>query len=587
MKKSIFIYLTAVVLCAATVICGVFFLNSHIGEVMLTEETVTGSREAAKGLSAGFRTDAGEQLHWVSSFEYSGSKTKSSFQRGRMPVRKEASVYEGIRFTGWEAEPFATQIKYDDLGNLQNQKIHTHYDKLQREALKTGEAQKGKLRLKDYLDYYPVSFRFQFGPKIYNMKNALTGLKVYDERDMLSDGYGVTYTDEITLYKKLNQSFKIPVIENEYQEYRISPAEKYNPKNELGYETEIEKPLGKGEDFYQFDPVIVLQEENIMDGKRWEHPDTFGSLSYKAGEEQEKEAGSGDDAADRKASDYGLKNRLLFIVNNKTAKGASVDVSGFKDGFGIYELPIDTSASATVKLGKRSRIEPAPKPLTEELDMVFPLDETAEYIESSLSEDHRYLAVFSVKDGYWYAELVDADFWTSKGPVKMFSASDKMSYAWGKDGSLAVTNHKGAVAIFARTEDQENTYEMLYSGTPEGDFAKVFFDEKMTKKAHDQSRYRSGMERGLALCVKDGKAALVQSLPVYGGVYHYRNAGLVCAVIDKSGILYIGNIKSEITDAAYDMSDAEMQSLQDLLESRTGEQLIEPVESENWVRWDS
>ena len=49
----------------------------------------------------------------------------------------------------------------------------------------------------------------------------------------------------------------------------------------------------------------------------------------------------------------------------------------------------------------------------------------------------------------------------------------------------------------------------------------------------------------------------------------------------------MGSIKSEITDAAYDMSDAEMQSLQDLLESRTGEQLIEPVESENWVRWDS
>lgn len=585
MKKSIFVYLSAVILCTVTVVCGAFFLNSHIGEAVLTEETVTGSREAADGLSAGFRSDAGEQLHWVSRFDYSAGGTESSFRRGKMPVRKESSVYEDIRFTGWEAEPFTTQIEYGDLGNLQNQKLHAHYDKLQREALKTGEVREGKLHLKDYLDYYPVSFRFQFGSKIYNMKNALTGLKVYDERDMLSDGYGLIYADEITLYKKLNQNFKIPVIENEYQEYRISPAVNYDPKKEPGYETEIEKPQGKGEDFYQFDPVIVLQEENIMDGKHWEHPDTSGSLSYKAGGEQEKNAGAGDDEADRKASDYGLKNRLLFIVNNKTAKGAPVDVSGFEQGFGIYELPIDTSATATVKLGKRSRIEPAPKPLTEELDMVFSLDETAEYIESSLSEDHRYLAVFSVKDGCWYAELVDADFWTSKGPVRMFSASDKMSYAWGEDGSLAVTNHKGAAAIFARTGDQENPYEMLYSGTPEGDFAKVFFDGKMTKKAHDQSRYRYGMERGLALCVKDGKAALVQSLPAGDGAYKCRNAGLVCAVIDKTGILYTGTIRSEITDAAYDMSDAEMQSLRDLSESRTGEQLIAPVENENRVRW--
>ena len=288
MKKSIFIYLIAVVLCAATVVYGAFFLNSRIGEAMLTEETVTGSREEAEGLSVGFRTDAGEQLHWVSSFEYSGSKTKSSFRRGKMPVRKESSVYEGIRFTGWEAEPFATQIAYEELGNLQNQKIHTYYDKLQQEALKTGKIRKGKIHLKDYLDYYPVSFRFQFGSKIYNMKNALTGLKVYAQQDMLSEGYGVTYEDEVKLYKKLNRYFKIPVIENEYQEYLISPAEKYDPKKALGYETKIEKPLGKGEDFYQFDPVIVLQEENIMDGKHWEHPDTSGSLSYKAGEEQEK-----------------------------------------------------------------------------------------------------------------------------------------------------------------------------------------------------------------------------------------------------------------------------------------------------------
>lgn len=587
MKKSIFIYLTAVIFCAGVTVCGAFFLNRHVGEVPVSEETLAGSREAAEGLSAGFRTDAGEELHWISSYDYSTRKTTSDFQRGKMPVRKESSVYGGIRFTGWEAEPFAMQIGYEQLNGLQNQKLHVYYDKLQQETLKTGKIRKGKLRLKDYLDYYPVTFRFQFGSKIYNMKTALTDLKVYDDRNMLSEGYGAAYEDEIALYKKLNQSFKIPVIENEYQEYRISPAEKYDPEKAPGYETEIEKPLGKGEDFYQFDPVLVLQEENITDGKSWKHPDTSGSLSYKTGGEQEKDTASEDDAADRKASDYGLKNRILFVVNNKTAKGRPVDVSGFEQGFGIYELPIDTSASATVKLGKRSKYVPAPKPLTEELDMVFSLDETAEYIEISLSEDHRYLAVFSVKDGCWYAELVDADLWTSKGPVKMFSASDKMSYAWGEDGSLAVTNHKGAVAIFARTGDQENPYEMLYSGTPKGDFAKVFFDGKMTKKSHDQSRYRYGMERGLALCAKDGKAALVQSLPVDGGVYNYRNAGLVCAVIDKSGILYMGTIKSEITDAAYDMSDAEMQNLQDLLESRTGEQLIEPVESENWVRWDS
>ena len=41
--------------------------------------------------------------------------------------------------------------------------------------------------------------------------------------------------------------------------------------------------------------------------------------------------------------------------------------------------------------------------------MVYPLDKDAEYVEMSLSGDHRYLAVFSVKNGTYFVELIDAD----------------------------------------------------------------------------------------------------------------------------------------------------------------------------------
>ena len=83
--------------------------------------------------------------------------------------------------------------------------------------------------------------------------------------------------------------------------------------------------------------------------------------------------------------------------------------------------------------------------------MVYPLDKDAEYVEMSLSGDHRYLAVFSVKNVTYFVELIDADNWTSDGPVEVFPASEKMTYAWGDDESLAVTNHKGYVAVFTRT----------------------------------------------------------------------------------------------------------------------------------------
>ncbi len=96
--------------------------------------------------------------------------------------------------------------------------------------------------------------------------------------------------------------------------------------------TAITKPSSEGKDFYEFDPVIVIQEENIKDGKNWNHPDMSESLSY-----------DGDYHGGEKASDYGLKNRMLFIVNNRTAKGKSVDVSQIKGGYGVYELPIDAA----------------------------------------------------------------------------------------------------------------------------------------------------------------------------------------------------------------------------------------------------
>ena len=74
----------------------------------------------------------------------------------------------------------------------------------------SGSEEEGKIRLKDYLDFYPVSFQFQFGTKIYDSDNALTGLKVYDERNML-DSEGVTaYDDDVELYTAFNVHIQDP-----------------------------------------------------------------------------------------------------------------------------------------------------------------------------------------------------------------------------------------------------------------------------------------------------------------------------------------------------------------------------------------
>lgn len=585
MKKSIIIFVTSIALSAGMVIYGWAFVDSRVGEVSLTEETMAGNKAAADGLTVGFRADSADNLHWISSYDYNTDKTDSSFKRGEMTETVDPSLYDDYRFTGWSTVPFSTQIKYDGLDGLQENKIQAFYNEIQQRVKETGEEENGKIRLKDYLDYYPVSFRFQFGTKIFNSDNALTGLKVYDERNMLSAENAAAYDEEVRLYTAFNSLFKIPVINNEYQEYRISKAENYDRKTALGYKTDIQKPLDEGRDFYEFDPVIAIQEENIMDGKRWVHPDLSGGLSYEAGDGDEAGGQSDSSYVGRSASEYNLKNRMLFIVNNRTAKGVPVDVSQIEGGYGVYELPIEVTATATVKRGRRSGILPSPKPLSDELAMVYPLDEEAEYVEMSLSGDHRYLAVFSVKNGAYLVDLIDADNWTSQGPFEVFPASEKMTYAWGDDGSLAVTNHKDYIAVFTRTEDENRPYEVLYSGKAPDDLDKAFFDTEMVSKKNSYARYKYSIDKGLAIAAKGGKVALVQNLLVGDSQLNMRNAALECAIIDKSGVIYRGRLKNNVVDLEYDMSREEIQTIRDLSGGAVMKLTIEPVRNENRCRW--
>lgn len=579
-KKSIIIFAAAAVFAVGMTVYGWAFVDSQIGEAVLTEETVAGSRKAAEGLTAGFRADSADLFHWINRFDYSSDQTESVFKMGEMARKTETLVYDEIRFNGWSTVPYETGLlPYGLLGGLQEKKIHAFYDEIQQKAVESGKEQKGKIKLRDYLDFYPVSFRFRFGTKMFDSNTALTGLKVYDETGKLSEEMGTDYDEDVELYTAFNSMFKIPVIDNEYQTYRVSKAEEYHPEIALGYETEIKKPLGRGEDAYAFDPVIVIQEETILDSRKWVHPDLSGKPAGEAAKEGE--AGGEDAYFGKKASEYNLKNRMLFIVNNRTAKGDAVDVSRIGEGYGIYELPIEVTATATVREGKRSRVVPDPKPEIDQLKLVYPLDAEAEYVEMSLSADHRYLAVFSVKDGAYFVEMIDADHWTSGGIMEVFPASEKMTYAWGEDGTLALTNHEGFVAVLTKTADEERPYEVLYSGKEEKGFDEIFFDAEMVSKEHSYARYQYGIDSGLAIAAKDGRVALVQSLPAGDPKWGIRNAALACAIIDKSGVIYRGSLKNNIVDLEYELSDAEIRMIKDLRDGAA----IEPVRNENWCKW--
>ena len=222
MKKSMILFAAAAVFAIGMTAYGWIFAWGQVGEAVLTEETTAGDREAAEGLVVGFRADSSDDLHWISSFDYSTGQTASSFQRGELAKTTVVSVYDDIRFTGWSAAPYVTRLEYGGLAGLQDKELHSFYDEIQQRVAESGEEETGRIKLRDYLDFYPVSFDFQLGSKIYNSENALTGLKVYEQRGRLSEESGTAYDEDVDLYTALNEFFKIPVIGNEYQEYRVT-----------------------------------------------------------------------------------------------------------------------------------------------------------------------------------------------------------------------------------------------------------------------------------------------------------------------------------------------------------------------------
>lgn len=558
-KKPVILFCVAVVFIMVTILGGAFFLKHQIGEVNLTEETLMGDVAAADGIQVGFRADSGEDLHWISSYDFTTKTTQSSFKRGEMSSEPEYFIYDDFRFTTWSEVPYITLLENDHLAGLQKNDIQKYYDEIQVTGLNSEDEVSGEIRVKDYLDYYPISFRFQFGSKVCNSNDALTGLKILENEGNKSDGRISSYDEDVKLYKEINQFFRIPVIENEYQRYELT---------EDGLK--VATVEGKDADSYQFDPVIVLQEENLMDGKTWVHPDLAGGASY------EKD----DNYVGKTGADYNLKNRILFVANNRTKKGEKVDFSQVKGGYGIYELPIETTATATVRNGRRSSTVPNPKPLSEELSMVYALDEDAEYVEMSLSDDHRYLVAFSVKNGFYYAEFIDADTWKGQGHFQLFKAGEQMSYVWGDDGSLAVTNHKGEIAVICRTETE--THQILYKGEIPESFDKVFFGNDMTEKENAYTHYEYGYAYGLAIAEKDGRIVFLQN-PIIGASADTREPALECAVIDKTGVVYWGKLHSNVTD----LETTEVGIFdEDKVDADTSKQMIKPVRSENWVKWD-
>lgn len=202
-----------------------------------------------------------------------------------------------------------------------------------------------------------------------------------------------------------------------------------------------------------------------------------------------------------------------------------------------------------------------------------------------MSAAHRYLAIFSIMEEKYSVEIVDADTWETRFRSGIFPKSETLAYAWGEDGALAASDLNGHIAILTRTEQGDKPYELFYSGDADGVDQELFSSKMITKK-NSYSRYGYGEDHSLAIAYDGEQVAMAQNSLVGEPGNDLRNADLECAVVYRSGVAYMGHLKSNLIDIDYNMTGEDIRDIQEIADDTKSLGIIKPIGNENRCGWD-
>ena len=103
------------------------------------------------------------------------------------------------------------------------------------------------------------------------------------------------------------------------------------------------------------------------------------------------------------------------------------------------------------------------------------------------------------------------------------------------------------------------------------------------KNSHDRYEHRNAV--GLAVAAQEDKVALAQKSPAGNLKLGFRNADLECAVIDKTGVVYNGILKSSLVDIDYGSTEEDIKAIEELAGGSMVKNVIRPVSNKNRAEW--
>lgn len=386
-KATIIIGILLILTLGTTCFAAVKIYDSR-DKVTLTEVTAWGNKASMQDLTMQMNIMYRDRLHWNTRIPMSNpEEAVTKYDFSITPVYEELDKDGGLGMT----TSIDTSLVQDDIMQGKAEGIAKAYMELADTIGPNEEAEK-KIYLKDYMDYYQ-----------YMIQLDIPGSEIY--------GWKSWYQSEPINYviKKINDFFKIPVLENECHSISIG-------KNDHGsiYHT----GSGNGEsDFFNM----------------W----IFNAI--------------GNDA-------------LYFTFDTRSRDGVVVDTSLIPGGYGIYKLPFDHTLAGNEENADTDKISAD----ADGLEMVHSLDPQINVMHLHLNENKDKLILHAEENGKYVVTIMDIATMNTLQKIEVMDW-DKAYYGcqiYEEDDFFVNIVHKQKeewkieAAVFAENENGE--YEIAF-----------------------------------------------------------------------------------------------------------------------------
>lgn len=387
-KVTIIMFIIMILTLGGTCFAAVNIYESR-DEVTLTEMTGWGNKDFIQDLTMQMNIMYKDRLRW---------KTMVPMGKPEEAVTEYTSsitpVYADLdRDSGLSMELFMyTDVVQDNIlqGTLEG--VTKAYAELAY-TIGPNEEAENEIYLKDYMDFYEFTIRLNIpGTDIY--RNAGWSNKT---RKQEQEKYAI---------EKLNEFFKIPVLEDERHSITIG-------KNEHGEIYHTGSGNGKSDLFYMW---------------------TFNALA---------------------------ENELYFTFDTHSRDGVIVDTSLIPGGYGIYQLPFDSSLEGSEENADRISAD------VDGLKMVYSLDPQIYVMHLHLNGKKDRLLLHAEENGKYVVTVIDVSNMKTLQKIEIMEWDKDYGYQVYEDDDFIVSNiHKvqeeGKIEAVVLAENEKGEYEIAF-----------------------------------------------------------------------------------------------------------------------------